>query len=224
MTKTEQQTIIKNYKPLVIVMGRSGFGKSTSMRNLDSKSTIVFNTELKPLPFKGSGKFKNIYLENQADLINYIAKAQDKEDIKTIVIDSFTGWTESLMSECRAKYRGYDVYNNYNDLIGKFFKVVKKSTKQIFLIGHEDVTTLEDGSSIIGLKVEGQVWRGVCEKEAVVVLHATMESDGKGNNNYFFETQSNGTTNAKSPVDMFKNFKIDNDLNLVSEALNNFYN
>ncbi len=213
-----------NYKPLVIVMGRSGFGKSTSIRNLDPKTTLIFNTELKPLPFKGSGKFKNIYLEEQKQLIEYIIAAQKKEDIETIVIDSFTGWTESLMRECRLKYKGYEVFNNYNQLISDFFKTAKKSNKQIFLIGHEDITTLEDGNNIIGLKVEGQVWRGVCEKEAVCVFHAIMDSDGKGSNSYYFETQSNGSTNAKSPHLMFNDFRIDNDLKLVSDKIKEYYN
>lgn len=211
-----------NYKPLAIVMGRSGFGKSFSIRNLDPLKTIVFNTELKPLPFKGSGKFLNIYLEEPAKLLEYFSAAQGK-DYEVIVIDSFSGWTEQLMKDCRKKRKGYDIFNLYNAQIGEFFTMLKKSTKQVFLIGHEDVTTLSSGESIIGLKVEGQVWRGVCEKEAVCVFHAVMESDGKGHNSHFLETQSNGSTNAKSPAGMFTDFKIENDLALVHQKIKEYY-
>lgn len=213
-----------DYQPLVIVMGRSGFGKSYSMRNLDPETTVVFNTELKPLPFKGGKKFRNVYLEDPHSLLKFFAAAQGKDDVKTIVIDSFSGWTEQLMKDSRQKNKGYDVFNSYNTHIGTFFNALKKSTKQVFLIGHEDVTTLDSGESIIGLKVEGQVWRGVCEKEAVVVLHACMDSDGEGNNTHYFETQSNGSTNAKSPQGMFADFRVDNDLALVQKSVEEYFN
>lgn len=212
-----------DYQPLVIIMGRSGLGKSYSIRNLDPKKTVVFNTELKPLPFKGSKKYKNVYIEESDKLIDYFEAAQNKPEIEVIVIDSFSGWTESLMEQSRLRHKGYDVFNNYNNQIAKFFKMLKKSTKQVFLIGHEDVTTLDSGQSIIGLKVEGQVWRGVCEKEAVCVLHAGMSSDGKGNNQYYLETQSNGSTNAKTPNEMFDKFQIENDLNYVFTKIKEYY-
>lgn len=209
-------------KPLVIVMGRSGWGKSTSIRGLDPKSTVIFNTELKPLPFKGAGKFKNIYLEEQGKLFTYIEQAQAKKDIETIVIDSFSGWSEALMVEAREKKSGYDVFNYYNAVIGKLMNALKKSTKQVILIGHEEMTQLGDGTTVISMKVQGKVWLGLLEKEAVVVLHATMDSDGEGNNSYYFETQSNGLTNAKSPVGMFKEFKIDNDLKIVVDKIKEY--
>lgn len=214
----------QNYKPLVIVMGRSGFGKSTSIRTLDPKTTVVFNTELKPLPFKGAGKFRNVYLENQSDLPKYIARSQTKDDVEVIVIDSFTGWTEELMKECRMKNKGYDVFNSYNSTIRDLMKQLKKSTKQVILLGHEDITQLDNGQTVIAMKVEGQVWRGVLEKEAVVVLHSVMDSDGEGNNTYYFETQSDGSTNAKSPMEMFEDFRIANDLNLVVTKIDEYYN
>ena len=44
-------------KPNVIVVGKSGSGKSTSLRNLNPKTTAVINTERKQLPFKGANDF-----------------------------------------------------------------------------------------------------------------------------------------------------------------------
>ena len=47
-------------KPNIIIVGRSGTGKSTSLRNLDPATTAVLNTERKQLPFKGANEFLNV--------------------------------------------------------------------------------------------------------------------------------------------------------------------
>lgn len=53
---------------LIGIVGASGTGKSTSIRNLDPKATYVINTLNKPLPFKGSGKSYNTDAKNTAPI------------------------------------------------------------------------------------------------------------------------------------------------------------
>jgi len=210
-------------KPLVVVLGQSGRGKSTSIRNLDPKTTVIFNTEAKVLPFKGANKFRNVPIDIPSDLIKYFDGSQAKDDVETIVIDSFSAWSDMLMEESRLKNKGYDIFNWYNDQIYKLFNKLKRSTKMTILIGHDEVLNTSQGETLKRLKVEGKKWEGWCEKEAVVVLYATMESDGAGNNKYVFQTQSDGVTSAKSPFEMFKDFEIANDLKMVVDTIRSYY-
>lgn len=210
-------------KPLVIVLGQSGRGKSTSIRNLNPKTTVIFNTEAKVLPFKGASKFKNVAVDKPSDLIGFFTGAQEREGIEVLVVDSFSAWSDMLMEESRLKNKGYDIFNWYNDQVYKLFQILKRSKKFTILIGHDEVLNTAQGETLKRLKVEGKKWEGWCEKEAVVVLYATMESDGNGKNKYVFQTQSDGVTSAKSPLDMFKDFEIANDLKLVVDTIKAYY-
>lgn len=212
------------YKPLTIIMGRSGLGKSFSIRNLNPETTVIFNTELKPLPFRGSNAFKNVYLEEPDRLFSYISQVYSRDDIEVIVIDSFSAWSEALMRQCRQNFKNYEIFNQYNSMISNLMQLLKKSPKQVFLIGHEEVVNLPSGETITSMKVQGKIWEGLLEKEAVIVMHCAMTADGEGANQYYFETQSNGSTNAKSPAEMFADFRIPNDLNLINEAIKEYYN
>lgn len=214
---------MENIKPLIIVVGQSGRGKSSSIKNLDPKTTLIFNTESKPLPFKEASKFKNVYVEKPSNLVEYFEGAQEKEEFKTIVIDSFSAWTDLLMEESRMLKKGYDVFNYYNEKIYQLFKLLKKSTKYVILIGHDEVLTTSQGETLKRLKIDGKKWEGVVEKEAVIVLYATMRSDGKGNNSYIFQTQSDGVTSAKTPAGMFEEFEIPNDLSVVITHIEAYY-
>lgn len=213
-------------RPLIIVVGPTGRGKSTAMVNLDPKSTAIINTENKPLPFKGNiaKKFKNHRVvldpERVIDGIKYYANLPE---IETIVLDSFSAWGDEMYKRARKVKTGWDVQNYYNEFVKKLFDTAKESNKFVIFIGHPEMTNTAHGETVKAMKVKGKEWEGVTEKEATIVLYATMEADGEGNNKYFFQTQSDGITNAKSPMGMFNDYLIPNDYKLVIDSIKNYY-
>jgi len=97
-------------KPNIIVVGKSGSGKSSSLRNLNPDKTAVLNTERKQLPFRDAKKFKNVHIP---DLNTYKAafkKALESDSIDTIVIESFTSLIEMIYREADVRFKGFDVW------------------------------------------------------------------------------------------------------------------
>ena len=88
---------------LIGVVGNAGSGKSTSMRNLDPKTTFIINVAGKPLPFKGWKKnyvpltqdpttkafSGNLYNTSDVKMILQILKMINKQrpEIKVVVIE-----------------------------------------------------------------------------------------------------------------------------------------
>ncbi len=216
-------------------MGQSGRGKTTSLRNLNPEKVALFNTEMKPLPFpnnKEKWESRNIYLGKWDEsmkplspyiLFDYLTQIRDRKDIEVVVIDSFTSWTDHVAEACVAKYgKSFEVWSEYARQITMLFDLLKSSGKYCFLIGHDEVVQIEDQATK-RLKVGGKKWEGMCEKEALVVLYSTMSRDESGKLKYVFQTQTDGITSAKSPMGMFEDFEIDNDLQMIIERMKAFY-
>ena len=79
---------------VVLIIGKSGSGKSSSIKTLDPKETVIFNVLKNKLPFKGSGKLyntenKNLFmLDNFNDIVSYMQSISDKATyVKNIIID-----------------------------------------------------------------------------------------------------------------------------------------
>jgi hypothetical protein len=64
----------------------------------------------------------------------------------------------------------------------------------------------------------------VLESMSSIVLFTHIESDGKGKNEYFFQTQTDGVSTAKSPAGMFEDYQIPNDLQMVKDTMFKYYN
>ena len=136
---------------VAIILGKSGTGKSTSLKTLDPKTTVVVNIKGKRLPFKGSTSMynaenKNLFnVDDAADVVSLL-KAIDAnaKHVKTVIIDDFI----YMMRE-----KGFD---KYNDLANHSRLVIDACEKMrddihIFLIMHsEDVTS---GGSVLTYKV-----------------------------------------------------------------------
>lgn len=211
-------------KPLILVVGASGRGKSTAIRNLDPETTVILNTEDKPLPFKGASKFtKQMVITDPLQLTTTFKLIKDKNEVEVVVLDSFSAWSDAMYQHARKTEKGWDVPNLYNTKTKELFDAAKSMNKFVFFLGHPEITNIADGSTVKSMKVKGKEWEGVTEKEATIVLYADMEADGAGQNRYFFRTQSDGITNAKSPMEMFDSYEIDNDFALVVQKVKEYY-
>lgn len=197
---------------LVMVYGESGSGKSTSLRNFKSNEVGIVNVSKKPLPFK-KGDLKVV----NTDDYSMINKLLQKATAPSIVIDDATYlMTDEFMRT--AKVTGFQ---KYTDLGKNFFDAICTArdlpeNKIVYFMGH--VTRDEQGKEhfkSIGKLLDEKV---VLEGLFTIVLK-TVVQDG----HYTFQTQTNGNDTVKSPMGMFSELNIDNDLKKVDEIIRQYY-
>lgn len=215
--------MVKDYYKVLLV-GSSGEGKTYSARNLNPDTTGFINIENKPLPFKNKFKYHVRPLTYKDALNSLIELAQNKE-IETIFIDSFSTYTDLILSEARKTKKGFDIWSTYNEEVGAFLNMIKRIPKTIFITGHYEILGIE-GNQEKRLKVRAKEWEGMVEKEFTIVLYSGSKVDSKtGRPEYHFNLYQEGTS-AKCPPDIFEKdvLKIDNDVNMIVQKLSEFTN
>lgn len=210
-------------KPNILVVGASGTGKSTSLRNLDPATTIILNTEQKQLPFKTASKFKRQAMISELDAFEkYFKDGIKKEDVKVLVIESFTALCEMIMVKARKLYTGFDVFNFYNDKVMEILRLSKTATCYVVFISHNQTESNDTGVTWQYCKVEGQKLKGTIEKEFVITLFTVPRYDDKGNISYEFVTGADPTRSSKAPMEMLP-ARMPNDLAEVIRLSEEYY-
>lgn len=206
------------YKTLLV--SQSGKGKTYSFRNLNPETTGFINTENKPLPFKNRFKFHARPLKFPGAL-QALKDYSANPEIDVIVIDSLSAVMEMLLEECRANYRGFDIWSNYNQRIGEYIKLIKQAPKEVFVTAHYETLNLE-GDQEKRVKVKGKEWEGVIEKEFTLVLYADAKFK-ESTADYFFRLAGEGLS-AKCPPGIFGEgtIKIQNDCQFILDKLRDF--
>lgn len=195
----------------VMILGESGSGKSTSMRNFEIEEVGVFNVANKPLPFR-----KKL---NKADNASYqtIMKGLANPKLKTYVIDDSQYLLVNEMFD-RAKETGYnkfsDIAYNFRNLIEFIIKKVPDDVI-VYFLHHTERT--DDGR--IKAKTVGKMLDNQLTVEGLFSIVLLCKTDGQ---RHYFVTQSDGYSTAKSPMEMF-DLEIDNDLKLVDTTIRNYY-
>ncbi len=210
-------------KPNIIVVGKSGSGKSTSLRNLNPHTTAVLNTERKQLPFKGAKEFKNVPIPDLNTFNAAFDKAVKSKDIDTIVVESFTSLVEMIYREADIRFKGFDVWSFYNKEIDRILNMSKNTDKYVVFLAIDGAYDGEDGVQERFVAVDGNRWKKRVEKEFVCCLF-TDNHYGEEQAKYRFRTQSSGKDSAKSPMGMFEQLYVDNDLAQVIEKCEEYYN
>ena len=219
---------------LVIICGKSGSGKSTSGSNLDPKTTLWLNCDQKSLPIKGWKKNYSKENKNYAtasslgDIVNTLKVIPEKaKHIKTIVIDSINRvMTDKVIGERHIK--GFEKWASLSGGIYDIFTVINQvipDDVDVFVLAHSDEGYTDMGAQYRKVMTAGkQLDKIVLESMSSVVLFTHIESDGKGKNEYFFQTQTDGVSTAKSPAGMFEDYQIPNDLQMVKDTMDKYYN
>jgi len=222
----------------ILIIGESGSGKSTSLEDLNPEATFIINVAKKPMPFKG---WKNRYskLSKEQPEGNYIESdnstvivktmkhiSENMPNIKTVIVDDFQ-YVMANEYMRRANERGFEKFTD----IGLHAWEVANGGKNMrdditfVMIGHAESATDLQGNRKLKFKTVGKLVDNVITMEGMftVVLFTDVSVDAEGNTSYQFITQSDGTTTAKSPRDMFK-LKIPNDLEYVMKTMSEYYN
>lgn len=196
----------------VLVIGRSGAGKSTSLRNFDVEEIGVFEVANKRLPFP---KKLNV-LQNAT--YEQIVKSLSNPKLKTYVIDD-SQYLMAFPTLNRAKEKGFDKFTeiaqNFWQLI-QFILTKVPDDVIVYFLHHLELTDNGEKKA----KTCGKMIDNVLTLEGLFTIVLFAEKD---NENYYFITQSDGSTTAKTPMEMFEDLKIDNDLKAVDMRIREYY-
>lgn len=200
---------------LVYVLGRSGTGKSFSMRNFDKDKLGVVNVQGKILPFKGAGSIETINTDQSDEIVKAIKKLANSH--KSIVVDDYQYVMANEFMR-RAAERGFDKFTEIARHAWDIADCVRTlpSDVIVYIMCHTDT----DNEGTERLKTIGKLLdEKICLEGMSTIVLKTNVSDGQ----YTFLTQNNGKDTVKSPAGMFPTYAIDNDLNYVDEKIRNYY-
>lgn len=201
----------------VLIIGKSGSGKSTSMRNCvsnpDWNLVRVLN---KPLPFKGKLDGWN------TDDYQTVMKCLAQSKAKNIVLDD-AGYliTNMFMSKHSSAGAGNGVFTLYNQIGDHFWNLIQyivklPEDKIVYVIMHEDTN---DFGQIKPKTIGKLLDEKVCIEGMFTIVLRCIEESGK----HLFVTQSADGAVSKSPIGMFETLTIDNDLLIVEKAIREYY-
>jgi hypothetical protein len=218
---------------IVFVIGETGTGKTRSLLNMNEKTTVLINCVGKDLPFrKGSSRWntehKN-YIEttNPATIIKSLDTINKKRpEITDIVIDDFQYvMSFEYLSQLNADI--WEVFRNIGGNVHKIMSTIRGMRKEltVFILSHSD-TYMSEGFRKSKIKTVGKMTdeKITLEGLATVVIYTGVDPNpAEGTQEYFFVTQNDGSTTAKSPEGMFESVIIPNDLKLVSDAIRDYF-
>lgn len=209
-----------------LIMGESGTGKSTSLRNLDPANTFLIQAVKKPLPFRSpdwkpavKGAGGNIFVTDNSTKICLTMQAT-KADV--IIIDDFQyTLANEFMRRVTDQESGNGAFAKYNEIARKAWDVFMAASalpdhKRVYILSH--TSTDEAGKTkikTIGKLLDEKI---VLEGLVTIVLR-TMRI----NEQYIFATQNSGSDTTKSPLGLFAEEHVENDLATVDKAIVEYY-
>lgn len=207
---------------IICIMGESGAGKTTSMRNLDPATTYYIDCDKKGLSWKGWRKQYNAENKNymktddQRTVLALLKAINDKETtkhIKTVIVDTINGIMVADEMR-RSKEKGYD---KWLDLACAIYDIIDyaltmRDDVTIIFVAHTQTDHDDNGYMFTRIKTSGKKLDKITlESKFPVVLHAKV-IDGK----HVFGTKADNST-AKTPLGAWDENYIDND---IAEVLN----
>lgn len=195
----------------VLILGESGSGKSTSLRNFEPSEISIFNVAGKPLPFR-----KKLPKATISDYGKIMAGMQ-KSDKKSFAIDD-SQYLLCFEMFSHAKETGYQ---KFTDMALNFYTLIKFVIDRlpgdviVYFLHHTET----DANGKLKAKTVGKMLDEKLTVEGLFSIVLLCQTDGT---RHYFVTQSDGYTTAKSPMDMF-DLEIDNDLKFVDTKIREYF-
>ena len=196
---------------IVMLYGQSGTGKSASMRNFKPDDVAIINVSGKPLPFRSKMQ------TYKTDDYMKIDDAMKKTDRKSIVIDDAT----YLMADEFMRTAKVTGYQKFTDMALNYFTLVKNAAalpddKIVYFLGHSDT----DQNGMEKFKTIGKMLDEKITLEGLyTIVMKTVVADGR----YMFSTRNSGQDTVKTPIGLFDDPLIDNDLASVDTKIREYY-
>lgn len=210
-----------------MILGQSGSGKTTSLRNLKPADVLLIQAVKKPLPFpskewkpatKADPQGAILVTDQSATIVG--AMQRTKKPI--IVIDDFQYiLANEFMRRVLDNETGNSAFAKYNEIARHAWDILMAAGQlpadvRVYILAH----TQEDDSGRIKVKTIGKLLDEKITLEGLltIVLRAVVV-----NNVHLFNTQNSGLDTVKSPMGMFTDEQIDNDLAAVDSAICDYY-
>lgn len=209
------------------IIGESGSGKTTSMRNLDPSTTFYIDCDKKGLSWKGWKKQYNKDSKNYWDtdnpstvkqLLEKINNSEDLAHIKTAVIDTINGIMVAEEMR-RAKETGYGKWTDLAQYVWEIFDyaLIMREDLTIIIVAHSITDSDDNGLLFTHIRTNGRkLEKIVLESKLTTVLLAECK-DGR----YIFHTRADRSS-VKTPLGAFEQDEIDNDITAVLKALEEY--
>ena len=202
-----------------LILGKSGSGKTTAIRNMDKKSTVICQVEKQRMPFKGD--FPMTIKQASYPVISSLfreIKDGKRPSIRSIIIDDSQFLIVNEFFD-KISEKGYDKFTsialNFRNLI-HWANIALPDNVIVYFLHH---TQLDDFGGIkaktIGKMLDEKLTVEGCFD---IVLMTERNQDG-----WWFRTHSTGNDPVKTPMEMFTEDLIPNDLSIVDKAIRDYY-
>ena len=195
----------------VLIIGHSGAGKSTSLRNFNDGEIGIMNVTGKPLPFRK----KLSKLDHAA--YNQIHQALARNKVRAYVIDD-ANYLMAFQNFRLAKQTGYGKFTDMAVAFEQLLEAANNTNEDTitYFFMHPDY----DDSGRMKAKTIGKMLDNQLTIEGMFPIVLLADRDDNG---FFFMTQSDGTNPVKTPMGMFDEARIDNDLRYVDAAIRDYW-
>ena len=196
----------------VLILGESGSGKSASMRNFKPGEIGIINVSRKPLPFRNN--LKTVNTDNYEDVVKTIIAAK----AKALVIDD----AQYLMANEFMRTAKVTGYQKFTDLALNFWNLIQvvinnlPPDKIVYFLAHVE----RDANGNEKMKTIGKL---LDEKITIEGLFTIVLKTVVQDRHYQFATQTNGQDTVKTPMGMFSDLLIENDLKMVDSTIREYY-
>lgn len=212
---------------LILVMGESGSGKTTSLRTLDPSTTYIIDADKKGLSWRGwrsqySTAKHNYKVEDDnaivLEMLRRINSVPQFAHIKTVVVDTING----IMVADEFRRRAEKGYDKWQDLAWAVWGIIDyaltmRDDMTVVFMAHSQTERDDSGALFTRVKTSGRkLDKLVVESKFSTVLEA-KQLDGE----YVFETR-NALSTAKTPMGLFDADTVSNDMAAVVAALNEY--
>lgn len=223
---------------MIALVGESGSGKSTSIRNLDPKETFIISTTGKRPGIKGAikkyptftktdtGYTGNFVTTSNVDKIETILKYINtkRPDIKVVVIDDYQ-YVMAFEAMDRAGDKGFDKFTQMAQHAYQVLKSAMNMRDDLYVVvSTHSENTGDRINPYYKMKTLGKMLDNTITLEGLFtyVFFTSIQRDDDGNPSYKFMTNSDGSTTGKSPMGLFDELYIDNDLKLVIDRIDEY--